>query len=288
MPALDFPSSPTNGQIYEQYTYDSTKGAWRVIANPGATVVSSPTAPASPVSGNLWLNTNDGVLFVYYDDGDTSQWVEVKSNTASGSKVAARVDALELSDATINRSGLVPVLPGTVAVGSGSASVDSLGVVSFSTTTSASAVSLNNVFSSQYRNYQIVFQPITNSAQTNFYLRLRAAGTDNTSSNYRYAGVASAWTGSQASWNSTGTTVFDLGAKPTRTNDYMGTTNIELMSPFITNVTSANWRGITDNGSVIYGLHVAGYHTASTSFDGFTIYPGNGTFTGTIQVYGYR
>jgi hypothetical protein len=30
--ALDFPSSPTNGQIYSNYYYDSTTGAWRANA----------------------------------------------------------------------------------------------------------------------------------------------------------------------------------------------------------------------------------------------------------------
>ena len=95
MAALDFPSSPTSGQVYGQYVYDSTKGAWRVSADLLASATPSPTAPTNPVSGDLWFNTNDGVMFMYFNDGNTSQWVEVKSNTASGSTVAARVDALE-------------------------------------------------------------------------------------------------------------------------------------------------------------------------------------------------
>ena len=36
-----------------------------------------PTAPASPTEGDLWWNTKDGdnTLYVYYNDGLTSQWV---------------------------------------------------------------------------------------------------------------------------------------------------------------------------------------------------------------------
>ena len=122
MPALDFPSSPTNGQVYGQYVYDSTKGAWRVSADLLASATPSPTAPTSPVSGDLWFNTNDGVMFMYLNDGNSSQWVEVKSNTASGSTVAARVDVLEANPSitgtltvagktTLNGALSIPTIP---------------------------------------------------------------------------------------------------------------------------------------------------------------------------------
>lgn len=35
----------------------------------------SETPPSSPSSGNLWWKSSVGQLFVYYNDGDTSQWV---------------------------------------------------------------------------------------------------------------------------------------------------------------------------------------------------------------------
>lgn len=38
-------------------------------------VVISATAPVSPVPSDLWWNTEDGNLYIYYDDGDTEQWV---------------------------------------------------------------------------------------------------------------------------------------------------------------------------------------------------------------------
>ena len=45
--ALDFPSSPTNGQVYGAYTYDSTKGAWSV------TPVSTPSIPSGGAAGTF-------------------------------------------------------------------------------------------------------------------------------------------------------------------------------------------------------------------------------------------
>lgn len=40
------------------------------------TVTVSDQVPATPDSGNLWLNTNNGILYVYIDDGDSEQWIQ--------------------------------------------------------------------------------------------------------------------------------------------------------------------------------------------------------------------
>ena len=42
----------------------------------------SDTAPASPVAGNLWWDSTDGTLYIYYTDVNTSQWVG--ANSAGG------------------------------------------------------------------------------------------------------------------------------------------------------------------------------------------------------------
>ena len=34
------------------------------------------TAPASPVDGDVWFNTDDGIAYVYYNDGGSSQWIQ--------------------------------------------------------------------------------------------------------------------------------------------------------------------------------------------------------------------
>jgi hypothetical protein len=44
-------------------------------AGGGASVTISPTAPGSPSAGDLWFNSENGTLYVYYDDGDSQQWV---------------------------------------------------------------------------------------------------------------------------------------------------------------------------------------------------------------------
>ena len=41
----------------------------------GGSIDISPNAPANPSAGDLWWDSDNGNLYIYYDDGTTSQWV---------------------------------------------------------------------------------------------------------------------------------------------------------------------------------------------------------------------
>jgi len=67
------------------YYNDGTANQW-VQSNPtgaggsgggGASVTASDTAPSSPSAGDLWYKSDTNALYVYYNDGDSSQWVGV-------------------------------------------------------------------------------------------------------------------------------------------------------------------------------------------------------------------
>lgn len=75
--ALDFPANPTNGQVYDSYVYNSTVGAWQSREDSRTVAILSSTVPASANPGDIWVNTNDGISFVYYDDGTSAQWMEL-------------------------------------------------------------------------------------------------------------------------------------------------------------------------------------------------------------------
>ena len=52
--------------------YDGS--AWVEVSGGGGVTVSA-TAPASPDDGDLWWDSDDGELYLYYNDGSSSQWV---------------------------------------------------------------------------------------------------------------------------------------------------------------------------------------------------------------------
>ncbi len=83
--ALDFPSSPADGAVYGNYTYNTAKGAWIVTPTSSRVATTSDTPPASPSNGDMWMYTVDGTCFIYYEDGTSGQWVEQSRNTISAS-----------------------------------------------------------------------------------------------------------------------------------------------------------------------------------------------------------
>ena len=68
------------------WTWNNTLGVWSTdISSASDDTAIGDTPPASPQEGDLWWNSNDdsGRLYVYYDDGDSQQWVEASPQVDS-------------------------------------------------------------------------------------------------------------------------------------------------------------------------------------------------------------
>jgi len=66
------------------------------VPSGGISVGSTP--PSQPAAGDAWFDSDDGALYVWYDDGvgsPSAQWVQVKSNSALEASLLTRVSALE-------------------------------------------------------------------------------------------------------------------------------------------------------------------------------------------------
>lgn len=153
---------------------------------------------------------------------------------------------------------------------------------------SANSVSLNNVFTSTYDNYRVILVDNGSAGGTvTFSLRLRVSGSD-TNTNYQSQKISAVSTTLSASKNDLGNDEIFLGD---------GGSSTFPKSPLIFDITTPN---IASSTSVMGSAYlsrdvstsnplfqiVSGQHTASTSFDGFTIILGN-TSTGSVYVYGY-
>jgi len=97
--AFDFPTSPTNGQ---EYTFGGVTFVWNgygwtiktvTAGGGGASLTISDTPPGSPTTGALWWESDTGILWLYYDDGTSAQWIEIGGGSGSVSK--SYVDAVD-------------------------------------------------------------------------------------------------------------------------------------------------------------------------------------------------
>jgi hypothetical protein len=77
--AFDFPASPSEGQIFNapggpSYVFNTP--VWKAVGQ-GQIAIISDTPPTSPANGALWYESDSGVLFIWVNDGNSSQWVQV-------------------------------------------------------------------------------------------------------------------------------------------------------------------------------------------------------------------
>lgn len=103
--ALDFPIGQPNGAEWTdpsngvKYTYDLAKNSWTASiggSGGGAATIVAEDPPSVPIEGQLWWCTTDGRLYVYYNDGDSSQWVPATPETGlEGGGGGASVDVGE-------------------------------------------------------------------------------------------------------------------------------------------------------------------------------------------------
>lgn len=177
--------------------------------------------------------------------------------------------------------GLRLLTPTSVAVGSGSGSVGATGTV---TLTGASSVSLNGCFSSTYKSYQIIFRGTQTIADT-FGIRVRASGTDLSSSSYRWSYMFNISSNSayNASASASATFVDIVGG-----NVDAGFYVIEVNNPFAAAKTSFHHRAHFLNAANSYNVSGHGLVDNTTSYDGVTFLSTSGNMTGTISVYGYK
>jgi hypothetical protein len=150
-------------------------------------------------------------------------------------------------------------------------------------TTSFSAVSsqsLNNVFTTNFDNYRILFRATHSSAANDVTFRLRASGTDNSTANYNLqllTAVSTTITGSN-SFNQTSVIFSRIS------NNDVGICSGDIFGPALAQRTSFINQINLDNG---YRVHL-GEHNVASAFDGFTLTVASGTMTGVVSVYGYN
>lgn len=214
----------------------------------------------SPVQGNSVFRSDLGYEERYY--------AAYNSSTNPGGRTPAGWYAGQ-------DGGLVPIVPTSVAVGSGSASVSATGLVTF---TGASSVQLNSVFTTNFSRYRFVIMYTGGNGSSALNMRLTdSSASAFTSNSYQWYGALIDYAN-----------LSRLGGS--------GQTQVQI-SP----ITSAGSvfcdMGFASGVAYPYATMSSAYNNGSTLVNwwfnsnavaGMTVFPSAGSFTGTIQVYGYR
>ena len=281
--AIDFPNSPTNGQIYtsgdKSWIWDGT--VWKAYGaslsptvlkvdstNSRVGINNQSPAHALDIVGRVEARaatTQDGVALVGRAGGTSSYDVVLTPTTL-----------------TADRTLTLPNATGTVAR---TADVG-MRFITSGTFTSQSSVSINNCFSSDYTNYKVVVGNITHSTTLVLRIRMRLAGTDSSSTAWDYAYTYLYATGGAINTNTA----------TAQTGLYVGDTNLssntlasfsfDVFQPYVARRTM--WLGIGMNYyNQFFTMPGGGVHNVETAYDGFTLYTNTGTITGNYQVYGY-
>lgn len=223
----------------------------------------------APVQGDMVWRDDLGALETYYGLYNAS--------TNPGGRDAAGWYAND------RQTGLIPIQPTSVAIASGSGSVNSLGKITFG---GATVININGVFTSKYNYYKIVWRAYS-SQGTQLWFTMRANGVNATTSYYSAGQMVRI--GGTVALTQNNETLGRIALMDSGYTAIIHSGEIELVDPAIPEKTT--WRATSIGGDSTGGLGysaIAGTHGVGTAYDGITIYPAGGVIAGSIQIFGYN
>lgn len=234
-------------------------------------------ATGAPGTNGVWQ---------YGEDDSEATFSALLNKVASTTDTQIGTDRGRLTTLeAVPQPGLVRIIPGSTAYTGGSApTVSTNGEVTFGSST---VISLNNVFSSAYTNYKILYTSTAGTANTtDVFMRLRNNSGDASSSVYyltgnlvnNASGAANRVASAHAQWYVTA---------QRNISDRVGNFWLDVTNPYEANPTLSNGQTSYDNGANFVHEQYGGYHSSGTSYHGFTIYSAS-AFSGKLQVFGYR
>jgi hypothetical protein len=165
--------------------------------------------------------------------------------------------------------------------------VDGLGVglvhIKTVTDTSVSAINVDDCFSADFLDYLILIYSEPPSTTSFNNLRFRTASASNSTSNYSWVTqrISSAGSGFNTQGQARSTNLIQLFQGAPDPNFQ----KITISRPFASKITYLTNEYTVPLANLEKG---AGAFNATTSFDGFQIFPNTGTITATIEVFGFK
>jgi hypothetical protein len=184
--------------------------------------------------------------------------------------------------APVAAGGLVQIVPTSVTTTGGSGSSSLVGNITF---TSASSVSINDVFSTIYDYYLVHLSAEGSTSGIDINMRLRVSGSDNSSTVYTRSQIFQSSTTVSGQSLTGQTSWVGVGYATTSQRQF---SQMTVINPFATQYSGLIRDAIDAINGTTTQLRTTYGSTITTSYTGFTIIPSTGNITGTITVYGYK
>ena len=177
---------------------------------------------------------------------------------------------------SVTGAGMDLIVPTSVA---GTGVTLSGGEVTFS---AATTISVNGVFTATYDNYRMVWESSLAASEDALQIRMRLAGTDNSSANYtfQYLLADGASTGQARGTGQTSTRATNISVNRSFGVTEIGSPALAQPTAFVTNSTV--------DASTPTTRFYTGTQTQATAFDGMSLFPASSSMTGKLRIYGLR
>ena len=153
----DRPGTPLAGYIRYNTTTGKFEGYGSAWGNIGGGAAIGDTPPANPGAGDLWWNSADGRMYVYYTDANSSQWVDLSAGGAG--------QYLPLTGGTVSGNfeytGTLTGGTDVINIGSGQIYKDASGNVGIGTSSPSKKLVISNAGAAG-----VELDPFTRSATT--------------------------------------------------------------------------------------------------------------------------
>lgn len=234
---LDFPSSPVNGQVYDNFVYDVATGSW------------------------LGAQQKTGLS------------TTVASIDSRATSLESRATNSEYAASVTNRTGLVSVIPTSVSASTGTISYNTTtGIITLS---SASDFQIRGIFTTTYDSYFLKMS-LTAGTPNPLFGKFLVGTTPYSGAQYGYTCFYVQGAGTGVNNNNNGTANhFEMA--------YAHNLTMEINGPMQSDRNTDCCYDTSYNHTRFMGQ--MGYENTGT-FDGINFY--NNTYTGTVQVYGFR
>lgn len=224
-------------------------------------------------------------IWNYGEDDNIALFADTLNKLADSTSDAFTADRGRISTLEAGSlAGLIPVQPTSIVVATGTAAVNTLGVVTF---TGATSITLNNVFSSEYTNYRMVFTLYGASTILNVFGQLTTAGTPLSGTAYNRGTFVTRTDGSTLSGTG-GANISSFSVVVGASNaTNMASSFLDITNPYTTIRKSVV--GLCQGYGNLHETSMIGTGIMDTnSRDGVKITCSTGNITGTVQIFGYN